>query len=105
MSETTSDTITTDKLVEDLRVLARDAEALLAATAGQADVRINELRGRLTAAVHSARGTCEDLQGKAADQIRRGLRETDQTVRSHPWEAVGVAFGIGVVVGILLGRR
>ena len=105
MSETTTPTVTTDKLVEDLRILARDAEALLSATAGQADGRIHELRDRLTAALHSARGTCEELQGKAAAQVRRGLQETDQTVRSHPWEAVGVAFGIGVVVGILLGRR
>jgi ElaB/YqjD/DUF883 family membrane-anchored ribosome-binding protein len=98
-------TITTDKLVEDLRTLARDAEALLAATAGQADAKVHEIRNRLAAAVSNARGTCEDLKGKAAEQIRRGLRETDETVRSHPWESVGVAFGVGVVVGILLGRR
>jgi ElaB/YqjD/DUF883 family membrane-anchored ribosome-binding protein len=102
MNETT---LSTDKLLEDLRLLAHDAEALLAATAGQADAKIHELRNRLAVAVNSARGTCEELQGKAADQIRRGIKETDQTVRAHPWEAVGVAFGIGVVVGILLGRR
>lgn len=105
MNEIPAATVTTDKLVEDLRVLARDAEALLAATAGEADVRIHELRDRVTAAVQKARGTCEELQGKAADQLRRGLRETDQKVRDHPWESVGVALGIGLVVGILLGRR
>lgn len=105
MNEIPAAAVTTDKLVEDLRVLARDAEALLSATAGEADVRIHELRNRLSAAVANARGTCEELQGKAADQIRRGLRETDQQVRDHPWEAVGVALGIGLVVGILLGRR
>jgi len=98
-------TISTDKLLEDLRVLARDAEALLAATAGQADAKVHDLRARLSVAVAGARGTCEELQGKAAEQVRRGLKETDETVRAHPWEAVGVAFGIGVVVGILLGRR
>lgn len=97
--------MSTDKLVEDLHILARDAEALLSATAGQTDAKISELRQRLTAAVHGARATCEDLQGKAAEQIRRGLHETDQTVRAHPWESVGIAFGIGVVVGILVSRR
>ena len=102
---TTPIAATTEKLVEDLRILAHDAEALLSATAGQTDVKIGELRQRLSAAVRGARGTCEELQGKAAEQIRRGAHETDLTVRAHPWEAVGVAFGIGVVVGILLSRR
>jgi ElaB/YqjD/DUF883 family membrane-anchored ribosome-binding protein len=105
MTENTISTISTDKIVEDLRILARDAEALLSATAGAADSKLDDLRSRLSTAVHNARGTCEKLQGKAAEQIRRGLHETDQTVRAHPWEAVGVAFGIGVVVGILLSRR
>lgn len=92
-------------MVDDLRILARDAEALLAATAGQADTRIEELRTRLNAALRSARGTCEELQGRTLDQVRRGLRETDEAVRSHPWESVGVAFGFGLVLGVLLSRR
>ena len=92
MTENTTPPFQPDKIVEDLRLLARDAEALLSPTAGVADSKLDDLRSRLTTAVHNARGTCERLQGKAAEQIRRGLHETgDQTVRAHPWEAVGVA--------------
>jgi ElaB/YqjD/DUF883 family membrane-anchored ribosome-binding protein len=29
----------------------------------------------------------------------------DQQVHENPWTAVGVATGIGLIVGILLGRR
>ncbi len=37
--------------------------------------------------------------GKAASRL------ADQTVREHPWRAIGAAAGIGLLIGLLLRRH
>jgi ElaB/YqjD/DUF883 family membrane-anchored ribosome-binding protein len=97
--------LTADQIAGEMKALVQDAEALLHATSGQADSKIAEIRARLSEAVANARTTCVSLQGKAAEQVRHGIETTDSAVRSHPWESVGVAFAVGLVVGVLVGRR
>jgi len=97
--------LSAEKIAGEINSLVDDAEALLQATAGQVDSKIIEIRNRLAGAVANARVTCRDLQGKATEQVRHGIETTDATVRSHPWESVGVAFAVGLVVGVLVGRR
>jgi len=84
-----------EKLLTDLKTLSRDAEAMLHTTTGQAGEKMGELRERLTAALDSARTTGRRLEEKAADQ----------TIREHPYESMGVAFGIGLLIGMLVGRK
>lgn len=101
-----SDTeLTAEKIAGDMNALVQDAEALLHATTGHADSKVAEIRNRLSGALSNARTTCRDLQGRTAQQIRQGIQQTDATVRAHPWESVGVAFAVGLVVGVLVGRR
>ena len=51
-----------ERLVADIKLLVRDAEELLKATAGEAGEKLKEVRNRVTRAVESAKATCEDLQ-------------------------------------------
>jgi ElaB/YqjD/DUF883 family membrane-anchored ribosome-binding protein len=95
-NETNIDTITTD-----LKTLSRDAEALMHATAGQAGEKVSELRARLSAALESAKATCHRLEEKAV----AGAKVADKTIREHPYESIGVAFGVGLLIGVLVGRR
>ncbi|HRI16202.1 MAG TPA: DUF883 family protein [Verrucomicrobiota bacterium] len=97
--------LTQGQVAEDMTDLVRDAEALLTATAGQTDSKLTEIRNRLSGAVANARSTCRKLQGQASQQLKQGIEQTDATVRAHPWESVGVAFAVGLVVGVLVGRR
>ena len=90
-----------EKITTDLKVLSRDAEALIRATAGQAGDKVGELRERLSAAVDSAKATCKKLEDKAI----AGAKVADQTIREHPYESLGVAFGVGLLIGVLVGRR
>jgi ElaB/YqjD/DUF883 family membrane-anchored ribosome-binding protein len=90
-----------EKLMTDLRVLTRDAEALMHATAGQAGEKMTELRQRLSAAVESAKATCQRLEEKAI----AGAKAADKTIREHPYESIGAAFGVGLLIGVLVGRR
>ena len=90
-----------EKIMTDLKTLSRDAEALMHATAGQAGEKASELRQRLTAALESAKATCRRVEEKAV----AGAKVADKTIREHPYESIGVAFGVGLLIGVLVGRR
>ena len=84
----------TGSMLDDLRALIADAEELLRATAEQNGPRVQEARERAEESLRNAR---ERLEGAG--------RELDARVREHPWAAVGVAAGVGLVIGILLRRK
>lgn len=90
-----------ERLAADIKLLAHDAEELLKATAGEAGEKIKEVRQRLSKALESARTTCEDLQ----DQTMETAKAADEAIREHPYESIGIAFGVGIVLGWLVGRR
>jgi ElaB/YqjD/DUF883 family membrane-anchored ribosome-binding protein len=73
----------------------------LKATAGQAGEKLTELRGRLAAALESAKATCHRLE----EQTVAAAKATDRTIREHPYESIGIAFGVGLLVGVLVGRK
>lgn len=90
-----------DKLIADLKAVAQDTEELLKATAGQAGEKAAELRERLTSVLNSAKSACQRLEAKAA----AGAENTDKLIRDHPYESIGIGFGAGLLLGLLLGRR
>ena len=90
-----------EKIMADLKTLSRDAETLLHATAGQAGEKAGELRDQLSAALESAKVTCQHVEAKAI----AGAKVADTTIRDHPYESIGVAFGVGLLIGVLVGRR
>lgn len=98
-------TITTDKLIEDLQVVVRDAEALLQATAGQAGEKIDSVRARAAASVQQARQRLDVAERAARREIKQAAASADEYVNANPWQAAGVAAGIGLVIGLLIGRR
>ena len=92
---------TAEKLITDLKVLARDAEDLLKATASHAGDRLGEVRTRLAEALESAKANCHRLEAKAI----AGAKAADHAIREHPYESLGLALGMGLLVGVLVGRR
>jgi ElaB/YqjD/DUF883 family membrane-anchored ribosome-binding protein len=90
-----------ERLVRDLKAVIHDAEDLLKATAGQAGEKLTEARDRLTAALESAKGTCHRLEEKTV----AAAKATDLCIREHPYESIGVAFGLGLLIGVLVGRK
>jgi len=89
------------RLAGDLKLVMRDAEDLLKATAGEAGEKVKEVRNRLTLAMESAKATCEKLQDKTMETAKA----TDHVIREHPYESIGVAFGVGLLIGVLVSRR
>ena len=81
--------------------LMEDAQALLAATAHVAEEKVIEARKRLTAAIDKGREAWNTVQEKAI----AGAKATDQVIRDNPYKSLGVALGVGVIIGYLLRRR
>jgi len=93
--------VSTEKLLQDLKTVVRDGEELLRAGAADLSQRGAAARERLAAALDVARQTKDRLQQRAAE----GARATDRFVRANPYEAVGIAFGVGMLFGVLINRR
>ena len=97
--------LNTEKFMHDMRAVVIDAEELLKATAGQANERIDKVRARTEASLKLARerllAAGEQLEGN----VRAAAREVDDQVHLHPWTTAGIAAGVGVLLGILIGRK
>lgn len=81
--------------------LAEDARELLAATAGMAESKVVEARKRLQVALERGKEAWGDIQDRAVAQAK----VADEAIRDHPYHSIGVAFGVGALLGILVARR
>jgi ElaB/YqjD/DUF883 family membrane-anchored ribosome-binding protein len=94
-----------DRLMSDLRVVIADAEELLRSTAGEVSGSAAEARGRIEARLQQAKANLAQLQDAALAKARAAGHAADEFVHENPWKAIGAAAGVGLVVGLLIGRR
>jgi ElaB/YqjD/DUF883 family membrane-anchored ribosome-binding protein len=94
-----------DKLMADLRLVIADTEELLRVTAGQAGEQAKELRGRMQVRLDQAKSSLSHLQDVAVTQAKAAGHAADEYVHENPWKAIGAAAGIGLIAGLLIGRR
>jgi ElaB/YqjD/DUF883 family membrane-anchored ribosome-binding protein len=94
-----------DRLLDDLRLVIKDAEDLLRSTGQQVDEGYQLARTRFESTLSSAKSGLSTLEDRVTASTRDALETTDQYVQSHPWQSVGVGALAGLVVGLWLGRR
>lgn len=94
-----------DKLMADLQVVMADAEALLSATAGDASAGVAELRNRVQGSLARAKTGLLEAQAAVIDKAKAAAKATDGYVHENPWKSVGIAAGVGLLLGMLIGRR
>jgi ElaB/YqjD/DUF883 family membrane-anchored ribosome-binding protein len=97
--------ISNDQLVSDFKTVISDTEALLKATANQGDSALNDLRARTQASLAVAKDNLTDLQEAVMVRSREAVRATDVYVHENPWQAIGTATGLGLLIGFIMGRR
>jgi len=97
--------VTTQKLLEDLRVVVRDAEALIRATSAQTGEKLQEVRARAEESLKVAKTRLLAAEDIALKRAKEAADVTEAYVREKPWQALGVAAGVGVLVGLLLSRK
>ncbi len=91
---------TETRTADELKALLHEAEQALSHTAGEAGDKFDELRSRLRTALDHGRYSLDHLREEAT----RRAKQADELVRENPYYAVGIAAGIGAVIGILVSR-
>jgi ElaB/YqjD/DUF883 family membrane-anchored ribosome-binding protein len=94
-----------DRLIQDFRAVATDAEELLKATANQTGDRIAATRARVEETLRDTRRRLAELEEGVMARSKEAARRTDEFIHDHPWQAIGVASAVGVLVGMLISRR
>jgi len=98
-----SDTAQTPKeLLSQLQALVVEAETLMTSSLSeQADETLTNLRERFGAAQERLAELCDGAKKK----VVAGAKFTDATIRENPYQSLVVALGVGLLVGVFLGRR
>ncbi len=94
-----------DKLVSDIQEVIKDAEILVKETADDLTGKAKEARNRLAGQLDTAKVRIKEWEGVVKDKAVEGAKETDRVIREHPYESLGVAFGVGLLIGILINRK
>ena len=97
--------IDSEQLVGDFKALMADAEALIKATAGQEDGVIGSIRSKALETLSSAKENFSNAQGSLTDKAKVVSESADEFVHRNPWEALGVAAGLGLLIGLFIRRR
>lgn len=90
------------ELLADLRNLVVEAETLLQSSVTEhSEEALAALRARVSAAQDRLAALYDCTKKKVSD----GARYADETIRENPYQSLAVALGLGIVVGVLVGRR
>jgi ElaB/YqjD/DUF883 family membrane-anchored ribosome-binding protein len=89
-----------DKLIEDVKVLTKDVQELLKATASVVGDRASDARGKVQESLKVAQEKLTQASAVARERSQAAVTATDVYVRDNPWSAVGVAAGIGFLLGL-----
>jgi ElaB/YqjD/DUF883 family membrane-anchored ribosome-binding protein len=93
--------VSTDRLVRDLKAVVHDSEDLLKELAGELGDKGKAARERLMATLQSAKANYGEFQ----DRAKAGVETADAMVHEHPYTAIGIAFGVGLLAGVLVARK
>lgn len=96
--------VSKEKLMQDLQIVVSDAEELLKATASQAGEKVSAARERIQDSLTAAKARLAEAEEAMLEKTRQAARATDEYVHDNPWRAVGIAAGVGLVVGMLISR-
>ncbi len=93
---------TPEELLQDLRALISEAEAMLGSSLKEHSAEaVEALRERFASAQERLSQACTTARQK----VTAGAHQVDDTIREHPYQSIAIAAGVGVLVGVLLGRN
>lgn len=93
---------TPKELLTELKALMAEAEGMIGESAGDAS---DEVMGALRTRYEAMQENMSDLYDGAKKKVIAGAKYTDTTIRENPYQSIAVAAGLGLLIGVLLGRR
>lgn len=97
--------VSKEQLMADFKVVIADAEALLKATANQGGEMLIGVRAKAEESLKVAKASMAEAQAELIVKTKAAAKATDVYVHENPWKAIGAAAGVGLVIGLLIGRR
>lgn len=94
-----------EKLVDDFATVLSEAEEMLKRAATESGEKARDLRSQVETKLLRAKLRLQELEGEAVDRAKAAARVTDDYVHDNPWQAIGIAAAVGLVVGLMLNRR
>lgn len=94
-----------ENLMGDFKALMADMEALIMATAHHEEGYISSIHSKALETLANAKENLSSLEGGLSEKAKVVAEGTDQFVHRNPWEAVGVAAGLGLLIGLFIGRH
>ncbi|AMB85687.1 hypothetical protein AWM79_10400 [Pseudomonas agarici] len=92
-------------LMADFHTLIGDTERLLEHTATLAGDQADELRAQIHDSLLKARETLQLTEASLRERGHAAVEATEDYVQANPWQSVGIAAGIGFLIGLLATRR
>lgn len=97
--------VTREQLIADFKVVVADAEALLKATANHGGAEIAEIRDKAESSIKAVKAGMADAQTALVIKSKDAVKAADTFIHDNPWQAVGFAASVGLVLGLLGSRR
>ena len=94
-----------DQLMRDFQSIITDAETLLKATANQGREAIGAIRAQTEKSLAIAKVKMTEAENALKEKARVTANATDDYVHENPWRVVSAAAAVGLVIGLLIGRR
>lgn len=92
-------------LKADFQTLVRDTEKLLEHTATLAGDQADELRAQIQDSLLKAREALQQTTETATERSREAVAAAEVYVKENPWQSIGIAAGVGLLLGLLATRR
>jgi len=89
----------------DMKALVKDAQSLLTAAASLTGTKADELRARGMRMLDAALGKGSEYKDQAMVRGKELAKNADVYVKDNPWRTVAAAAGVGLLIGVLLGRK
>jgi ElaB/YqjD/DUF883 family membrane-anchored ribosome-binding protein len=92
-----------EQLIHNIQSLMAEVEALVAAP-GSVDAETGSKLGQLQEKLSGASEKVQEFYQSARKRVVAGAHQADETIRSHPYQSLAVALGVGVLLGVLIRR-
>jgi len=95
----------TEKLLDDFHSVISETEELMKSVSNESGGKAQALRTKIEDNLKQARGYLHDFESTVVDKSRVAARKTDAYVHENAWSTVGIAVGIGILIGLLMRER
>ncbi len=94
-----------ERLSQSMKNVVSESDLLLKSAQQVGQERLSAAGEQIESKLQSAQHRLSQVQATAIDRAKQVAQTTDEVVHTHPYTAIGVAAGVGALVGLLMARR